>query len=91
MGQLLTYFLQVTASPTGVATHIFCSNGSMLTLHNFTYDEEINEYEAPGSNNAQATLPNKGIVHVTTSVALSSARTFSGVIAYTRAGAAGLG
>jgi hypothetical protein len=78
IGQLPTYFLQVTASPTGVATHIFCSNGSVLTLHNFTYDEEINECEAPGSNNAQVTLPNKGIVPVTTLVALSSARTFWG-------------
>jgi hypothetical protein len=63
----------------------------VLTLHNFTYDEEMNKCEAPRSNNAQATLPNKGIIPVTTSVALSSARTFSGVIAYTLAGIVGLG
>jgi hypothetical protein len=76
IGQLPTYFLQVTASPTGVATHILCSNGSVFTLHNFTYVDEINECIAPGSNNTQATLPNNGIVPVIISVALSSARTF---------------
>jgi hypothetical protein len=62
-----------------------------FTLHNFTYDEEINEYVAPESNNTQAILPNNGIVLVTTSVALTSSRTFSWVIAYTCAGAVGLG
>jgi hypothetical protein len=76
--------------PTGVATYIFCSNGFVFNLHNFTYDEEINECITPESNNTQATLPNNGIVLVTMLVAFSSACTFSGVRAYTRAGAIGL-
>jgi hypothetical protein len=91
IGHLSTHFLQVMVSPTGVATHIFCPNGSVLNLHNFTYDKEINECVAPESNNTQATLPNKGIVPVTTSVVFSSARTLSGVSANTLAGAVCLG
>jgi hypothetical protein len=43
MGQLFTHFLQVMASPTGVAMRIFCSSGSVLILHNFTYVNETNE------------------------------------------------
>jgi len=62
-----------------------------FTLHNFTYDEEINECVALESNNTQAILTNNGIVLVTKSIALTSSRTFSGVIAYTCAGAVGLG
>jgi hypothetical protein len=71
--------------------HIFYSNGSILNLHNFTYDKEINEFVAPESNNTQTTLPKKGIVPVTTPIVLSSAMTLSGVSANTLAGAVCLG
>lgn len=63
------HFLQVTALPIGVATHMLCSNGLVFRLHNFTYVDEIKEWVAPELNKMHATLPIKGIVPMTTSVA----------------------
>jgi hypothetical protein len=74
-----------------MATHIFYSNGFVLNLHNLTCDKEISECATPESNNTQATLPNKGIVPVTTSVVFSSAKILSGVSANTLVGAICLG
>jgi hypothetical protein len=42
MGQLSTHFLQVTASKTKMAMHMFYSKGSVLILNNFTNVDEIN-------------------------------------------------
>jgi len=77
--QLSTHFLHVTKSPTGVATHMFSSNGSVFNWHNFTYADEIKEWVAPESNKMLAILSNNGIVPVTTYVAFASVSILSGM------------
>jgi hypothetical protein len=79
IGQSSTYFLQVTVSPTGVATHMTCSNGFMFRLHNLTNEDDIKECVALESNKVQARLPKRGMIPVTTSVLPYSTSVFAGV------------